>query len=132
MATPADVLRWTGLEISPADCTFFDAAAETQLDADGGMAIAGTMRTQLICYLIASRIACRGPSAQKQSETLGDYSYSRRSSTGSSVWYDWYRELLDSLTAADGMPTETNGGIVERTVDTDLIALHGSSSREGI
>ena len=119
--TPADVLIWTQVTVSQTQLDVFEPAAEAKLDADGGSAITGAPRTQLLSYLIAGYATTAAGGAGKQSESIGNYSYTRQSSTGTSIWIDLYKETLASLVASAGNGSGT--GLADR-VDKDIMKLN--------
>ncbi|HJJ36815.1 MAG TPA: hypothetical protein O0X27_06550 [Methanocorpusculum sp.] len=122
--SPADVLLWTNVAVSIHQLDAFGPAAEAKLDADGGHDIAGPSRTQLLAYLVAgymTTVEQRG--GGNQSETLGNYSYTRKSSAGTSVWIDLYQETLKPLIAAAGSSARSGTPLVDR-VDVDVLQLN--------
>lgn len=125
MLTPADIRFWTDIEVSEEECRRFSAVAETRLNADGGYALLGELRVQLLSYLVAALVVGKQSPDRKTSERIGDYSYTLQVSSGNSNgWYDVYQELLNALIVESGAPSSSNGGIVEHTVDWDMIQLN--------
>ena len=126
MPSSADILFWTKYSIPDTDAARYTAAAETRLNADGGSALAGEVRNQLLCYLIGDMIATSVQEGTSSSETIGDYSYSTSSTAVRSAdfWISKYRSALAAISGAHGRPTADNGGIADRTSDSELISLY--------
>lgn len=123
MVTAADVLLWTNLTISSEMVTAFEAAAIERLIQDGVNYLTGTTRTQAICYLIAASYQSRGAKGDFQSENIGGYSYSRRTTKSSlSNWIDMYKEILPGTVAGGGSTTATSGSATR--VDETILSLN--------
>lgn len=123
MVTAADVLLWTDLTIPEAIVTAFSANAVERLIQDGVNDISGTTRTKAICYLIAATYQSRGAKADLQSENIGGYSYSKKSTKSSvSNWIDMYHEILPQTIAGGGPTTATSG--CSTRVDSSLVFLN--------
>lgn len=124
MITPADIRFWTDITVSADDCARLAVAAEARLNADGGYSIVGEQRKQLLCYLAAAMLESRTTPSRKQAESIGSYSYTAKSTAFTNGWYDVYHELLVSLIEDAGSPSSTNGGIVVRMIDAELVRLN--------
>jgi len=121
--TPADVLLWTNVTVSQTQLDAFGPAAEAKLNADGGSAISGAPRTQLLSYLVAGYATTALGGSGKQSETIGNYSYTRQSAKTTSVWTDLYKEKLSALIASAGQVIVTGSPLVEH-IDKDIFKLN--------
>lgn len=125
MVTPADVLRWTGITISQDDCDAFIPAAEARLNADSGNEIPNAIKTALICYLIASYKTTSEDNSFAASESIGGYSYSKKSSSSTSVWIDLYNETLSPFKSSAGRESMSNGGgLVEHSADKNCVRMN--------
>jgi len=100
MVSSADILFWTSFQVSEEDATRFSSAVLPEFVADGGNLLYGEQKTEALCYLIAAKISNRNGSSGKISESLGGYSYTRKSSSSSSYWMDLYHEMLDGVHAS--------------------------------
>ena len=109
---------WCALSVTEEDAARYTAAVAPEFAADGGNHLSGEMQTEALCYLIAAKIATRDSRFGLQSESLGGYSYTKRSSQSSSVWMDLYHELIDGF-----VNISFNEGLVSRN-DIDLIRLN--------
>jgi len=125
---PAEVLMWTGVIVSIDQLKAFEPAADATLNADGGSAITGASRKQLLSYLIAGYMDVASGGIGKQSETIGNYSYTRQSSETTSVWFDLYKEKLSALIASAGQVIASGSPLVER-IDKDILKLHRTFPR---
>lgn len=124
MITPADMLRWTGLTVSEEDCAVFGSVAEARLAADGGSALPQAVKTMLMCYLVASFNTVQTGNTFAQSESIGGYSYTKRSSSSTSNWIDLYWENLKSYKAAASSAAGGKGGIVRHSVDESMVRMN--------
>ncbi|HJJ32713.1 MAG TPA: hypothetical protein O0X25_04075 [Methanocorpusculum sp.] len=118
MVTSSDLKFWCALDVPEEDAARYTAAVAPEFAADGGNLLAGEMQTEALCYLIAAKIAIKDSRYGLQSESLGGYSYTRKSSDSSSHWLDIYHELISSLSQVN-----SGDGVVVRK-DTDLIRLN--------
>lgn len=123
MLTPADMLLWTGLEVTPQELTSYEQSAAIQLKADGGQFMPSVMQTKALCYLVAADLEAKSGKSAMTSEHLGSYSYTRQSSTSGSVWLDLYYRLLAQFTAGGALPSSRNGGITGR-IDKHMVSLN--------
>lgn len=97
MVSSDDMIFWTGLTVSEDDVTKYTNAVIPQFMADGGNMLPDAVKTESLCYLIASKIDNKTNNGLT-SEHLGSYSYTRKSTVTSSKWLDLYRELLSTYT----------------------------------
>lgn len=118
MVTSSDMQFWCALSVTEEDAARYTAAVAPEFAADGGNHLSGEMQTEALCYLIAAKIAARDSRFGLQSESLGGYSYTKRSSQSSSVWMDLYHELIDGF-----VNISSSEGLVTRN-DIDLIRLN--------
>lgn len=124
--TPAEVLIWTQVTVTQTQLDAFEPAADAKLNADGGSAITGSSRTQLLSYLVAGyATTASGGATDKQSETIGNYHYTRETSTtgSTSEWFARYEEVLSSLITVTGLLSSSGSPMVER-VDKDILKLN--------
>lgn len=117
MVSCDDIKFWTGLIVSEEDAVRYTAVAKRHLEADGGNSLAEEVRTEAMCYFIASRIDNSSPSGEKASESIGGYSYSKKSSVSTSRWLDLYHETLEvALSTAFGQLPHGNTERVDKHV----------------
>ena len=116
MVTSSDLKFWCGLDVSEEDAAGYTAAVACEFAADGGLALPPELQTEALCYLTAAKIANKDTAADLQSESLGGYSYTRKSSASSSRWLDLYRELLARLSAVPA-------GLVKRA-DVNMVQMN--------
>jgi len=100
MVTAADIRFWTSLEVTEEDATRFSSSVFPEFVADGGSVLTGEQKNEALCYLIAAKLSNRNGSSGKISESLGGYSYSRKSPSSSSYWMDLYHEMMSRLHAS--------------------------------
>lgn len=128
MVSAADIAFYTGFTVDDADAIRYTEIADQHLRADGGALLTGEIRVEALCYFIASRIANKTESGIA-SESIGGYSYSRKTSVSSSYWLDLYRELLASTAASAGIgSTGSAGSSGVKRADEHLINLNGGGS----
>jgi len=101
MVSASDIRFWTSLEVTEEDASRFSSAVLPVFLADGGEVLIEAVKTEAMCYLIAAAISNRSMSSGKVSESLGGYSYTRKSPASSSYWMDLYHELMSSLQVND-------------------------------
>ncbi|HJJ36352.1 MAG TPA: hypothetical protein O0X27_04140 [Methanocorpusculum sp.] len=124
MITPDDLWFWTEYRVPADECARLSKSAEAKLAADGGYCLDDVLQVQLECYLAAGMLESRAGDCRKQSESIGSYSYSKKSTEHTNGWYDSYYELLDLFIARAASPSSTNGGIVHRSADEHIIHLN--------
>lgn len=94
MVSCDDIKFWTGFVVSEEDAVRYTSVAKRHLEADGGNNLAEEIKTEAMCYFIASRIDNSTPGGEKASESIGGYSYSKKSSISTSRWLDLYNEIV--------------------------------------
>lgn len=123
--TRADVERWTGLdlsEVSDENFTVYALVAEQQLAADlSGRILREPTRTRALSYLIASYITPTEEKFLLQSEKIGDFSWTGKTSEGLTTWDDLYQSLLPTTVVG----TSRNAGKGVKRNDTCLLDLGG-------
>lgn len=116
MVTSSDLKFWCGLDVSEEDAARYTAAVVPEFAADGGASLPPELQTEALCYLTAAKIANKDAASGLQSESLGSYSYTRKSSASSSRWLDLYREMLSRVSAVSGS--------LVRRADADIVRMN--------
>jgi len=120
MITSNDLQFWTSIEVSEEEVKRYYSSVLPFFLADGGEELSGDARTQALCYLIASRVTNRTGSSGKISESLGGYSYTRKSPQYSSYWMDLYHEVMAGILDASAVK---HGDLLKR-VDSQLVQFN--------
>lgn len=124
MVTASDIKFWTGLIVSEADAEIYTQVAEQHLALDGGADLPSQIRTEALCYFIASRISNTKQEGNLLSESIAGYSYSKKSTASTSgYWYDLYRELLTQSGVGLGGSSNYNRGKSCGRVDKNVMHI---------
>lgn len=125
MVSKSDIAFYTGLTVSDADAETYTSLAVAHLNMDGGGELPEPVKTEALCYFIASRISAKSETGGAVlGESIGGYSYTAKQSTSpAGNWYDLYKELLGNSSIGRSGSAAYNGGKGVKRVDANVLHI---------